>query len=96
MKNSLTLPGGIVRFRNFRHTGPPGGAFILGANMEKVCYRTTPTGNRIRVLLKNYLIDKSMGTLSNIQEMGTKNWRKRSLLIFKSFKNPPKKIAHAY
>ena len=27
----------------FRHTGPPGGAFILGRQKGKVCYRATST-----------------------------------------------------
>ena len=30
MKNSITLPDGIVHFWNVRHTGPSGRAFSLG------------------------------------------------------------------
>ena len=28
----------------FRHTGPPGGAFILGCQKGKACYRATSSG----------------------------------------------------
>ena len=44
MKNSRTLPDGIVHFRNCRHTGPPGGAFILERRKGKACYRAASAG----------------------------------------------------
>ena len=44
MKNSRTLPGDIVHFRNFRHTGPPGGAFILGRQKGKAYYHAASAG----------------------------------------------------
>ena len=28
----------------FRHTAPPGGAFILGCQKGKICYRATSAG----------------------------------------------------
>ena len=44
MKNSRTLPGGIVHFRNLATQAPQVGPSFLGAKQEKVCYRAASAG----------------------------------------------------
>ena len=44
MKNSCTLLGGIAHFRNLGTQPPPGGAFILGRQKGKACYRAASLG----------------------------------------------------
>ena len=41
MKNSRTLPGGIVHFWNLDTQAPQVGPSFLGVKKEKVCYRAT-------------------------------------------------------